>query len=84
MTKRATVRMPPTISRKVKAVLMMRSALSSSPSPRAMVDRVAPPVEQRLAKAPIRVIRGKQTPSPVRASVPTSSMWPMYIRSTML
>ena len=68
----------------VKEVPMIRSAFRSSFSPRAMVASVAPPVENRLAKAPISVIRGKQIPSPVRASVPPSAMWPMYIRSTIL
>ena len=68
----------------VKEVPMIRSASSSLFSPRAMVASVAPPVLNRLAKAPIRVISGKQMPSPVSATVPLPGIWPMYIRSTML
>ena len=63
---------------------MIRPAFSSSFAPRAMVASVAPPVEYRLAKAPISVISGNQMPRPVSASVPPSAMWPMYIRSTIL
>ena len=63
---------------------MILSAFRSSFAPRAMVARVAPPVEKRLAKAPISVISGKQIPRPVSASVPPSGIWPIYILSTML
>ena len=38
----------------------------------------------KLAKADMIMIRGKQTPTPVRAVEPISGMCPMYIRSTML
>ena len=39
---------------------------------------------QPLAKAMTAEIMGRQRPRPVSASAPAPSIWPMYIRSTML
>ncbi len=63
---------------------MMVSARSSSPFPRAMEQRGAPPIPKRLAKAVMMEMMGKVSPRPVRARVAASGMWPMYIRSTTL
>ena len=49
-----------------------------------MEARGAPPIDTSAAKAEMAVISGKQTPTPVRATSPMPSRWPMYIRSTML
>ena len=42
------------------------------------------PMLTRAAKAEMHMISGRVTPTPVSALGPTSGMWPMYIRSTIL
>ena len=44
----------------------------------------APPMPIKKAKEEMRVTIGPQTPAPARAISPTSLMFPIYIRSTML
>ena len=53
------------------------SACSRSPAPRWMEARGAPPIPAKAVKAEMSIRMGKVTPSPVRASRPTSSMCPM-------
>ena len=62
----------------------MRSACWGSPLPIMMEARGAPPMLTRAAKAEMHMISGRVTPTPVSALGPTSGMWPMYIRSTIL
>ena len=69
-----------------RAVELPRMALawSSLPSPMRTTAREPPPMPTRAEMAETNMITGKHTPSPVRARSPTPSMWPMYMRSTML
>ena len=69
-----------------RAVELPRMALawSSFPSPMRTTAREPPPMPTRAEMAETNMITGKHTPSPVRARSPTPSIWPMYIRSTML
>ena len=43
-----------------------------------------PPMPARAERAEMNMMTGKATPRPVRARSPVPSIWPMYIRSTML
>ena len=61
-----------------------RAASSRLPAPLSMENRGAPPIPNRLAKAPRIIMMGKQMPRPVKARSPTSGILPMYIRSTIL
>ena len=61
----------------VRELPKIRSALSRSPAPRRMEARGAPPMPAKAAKAEMSMRMGKVTPTPVRASWPTSGMWPM-------
>ena len=63
---------------------MIREARLSSPRPRVMENRGAPPVPQRLAKAVTMYVAGITRPMPVKASRPMESMWPIKARSTTL
>ena len=67
-----------------KLTPIMRSAYSSRPSPRAMDTSGAPPMPESTAKADKIIKNGKVTPMPVNASLPTSGIRPMNMRSTML
>ena len=49
----------------------------SSFAPLAMEKRGTHPVENRLVKAAIRVVRGKASPMPVSAVLPTTGRWPI-------
>ena len=60
------------------------SAVSLSPFPIMMDALGAPPMLTNAAKAEMAIIRGMVTPTPVSALGPTSAIWPIYIRSTML
>ena len=60
------------------------SALSFSPFPKKMDALGAAPILTNAAKAEISIISGKHTPTPVRANLPTSAIWPIYILSTKL
>ena len=73
-------------SRTNRAVQLPRMAFASSilPSPMRTTAREPPPIPTRAEMAETNMMTGKQMPSPVRARSPTPSMWPMYIRSTML
>ena len=62
----------------------MALAFSWSPAPMRTTAREPPPWPTRAERAETNMMTGKHTPSPVRARSPTPSMWPMYIRSTML
>ena len=62
----------------------MALAPSGSPAPMRTTAREPPPMPTRAERAETNMMTGKHTPSPVRARSPTPSMWPMYIRSTML
>ena len=52
--------------------------------PRRMLIRGAPPTPIQLAKEDMSVTTGPQIPTPARARAPIPSMFPMYMRSTML
>ena len=56
---------------------MISPALLLSFLPLAMEHRGAPPVPKRSEKADSRVIRGKQTPTPVRAMVEAPGILPI-------
>ena len=60
-----------------KAVPIISPALLLSFLPLAMEHRGAPPVPKRSEKADSRVIRGKQTPTPVRAIVEAPGILPI-------
>ena len=60
------------------------SAVSLSPFPIIIEARGAPPMLTSAANAEMAIITGIVTPTPVKALGPTSGMWPIYIRSTML
>ena len=60
------------------------SALSFSPFPKKMEALGAAPILTRAANAEISIIRGKHTPTPVSANLPTFAICPIYIRSTKL
>ena len=77
-----TVSATPTRSRRVKEFPMTCSASSSSPLPRQMEHRGAPPIPHRLAKPMRMEMMGRHSPRPVSARWPGSR--PRYIRSTML
>ena len=65
---------------RVRLLPMIRSDSFKSPRPSAMEARGAPPKASSAAKAEITMMMGRQTPTPVRASLPTVSagcMWPM-------
>jgi hypothetical protein len=49
-----------------------------------MAAREPPPIPTRAERAEMNMMMGKATPRPVRARSPTSSIWPIYILSTML
>ena len=73
-----------TASSKVKQPAMVRSAFSFWPLPMKMDARGAPPPPASAAKADTIIMSGIHTPTPVSARLPTSGIWPIYIRSTML
>ena len=60
------------------------SAVSLSFFPIKMDALGAPPELIKAAKAETIIINGKQTPTPVKAKSPISSIWPMNILSTTL
>ena len=70
--------------RKDTDVSRISPAFLSSPSPLVMEKRGAPPEETKPAKALIKEINGKATPTPERASVPDDGICPINILSTML
>ena len=61
----------------VKAVFIMVSAVLSSPIPLLIENRGEPPLPNRLLKAVIMMVIGKQRPTPPRAAVPTSGILAM-------
>ena len=65
-------------------VSRISAAFLSSPSPLVMEKRGAPPEETKPAKALIKEIRGKATPTPERVRVPSPGICPINILSTML
>ena len=65
------------ISSKLKQFPMIFSARSWSFCPMAMAARGAPPAPAIMAKALIIISMDMNRPTPVRASAPTSGMWPM-------
>ena len=69
-----------------RAVQPPRMALapSWSPAPMRMAALEPPPMPARAERAEMNMMTGKATPRPVRARSPVPSIWPMYIRSTML
>ena len=64
-------------NRAVRQLPMICSARSGWWAPMAMEARGAPPMAMRELKALMRVMMGKVMPTPVRAAVPISGMWPM-------
>ena len=64
-------------SRVVKQLPIIRSARSLWWAPMAMEARGAPPMATKELKALISVMMGKVMPTPVKAAVPISGMWPM-------
>ena len=79
-----TIRNRDTRRRKEMDVSRISEAFLSSPSPLVMEKRGAPPEETKPAKALIKEIRGKATPTPERARVPSPGICPINILSTML
>ena len=67
-----------------KQFAMMRLAPASSFSPSLMLISGAPPTPIRKATLPTMVTTGPHTPTPARATSPTTGMLPIYMRSTML
>ncbi len=63
---------------------MIFSASSLFPLPSIIEALGAAPMLTSAAKAVIKIMMGKVTPTPVRASAPTLGIRPMNIRSTML
>ena len=64
-------------SRVVKQLPIIRSARSLWWAPMAMEARGAPPMATKELKALISVMMGKVMPTPVKAAVPISGMWPI-------
>ena len=79
-----TVKITDRMTSKVAQLPRIRFAPSGSPEPIRTTAREPPPMPTRAERAETNMMTGKQTPRPVRARSPTPSMWPMYIRSTML
>ena len=76
-TNRMTVSTRETAICREKQLPNVFSADSLSPRPMKMVARGAPPFPTRAAKADTIMMRGMQTPTPVRAMAPSPGMWPM-------
>ena len=77
MKKKTTINTAPAATSSVKELPIIRSARFKSPSPRAMEQSGAPPVENRLVKAVKMVITGKVSPKPVSAKVEALGRCPM-------
>ena len=69
---------------KVKQLPNIFSAVSLSFLPINIEARGAPPLLINAANAETIIIKGRQTPTPVKAKSPISSIWPINILSTTL
>ena len=72
------------IIKKLKQLPSILSASSLSPLPMAIDAFGAPPDATSAAKAETTSIIGRQTPTPVRARLPSPGICPRYILSTTL
>ena len=80
----AAVRMVERPSSMTKQLARIFLAPSWLFSPMRMAISGAPPMPIKKAKEEMRVTIGPHTPAPARAISPTSLMFPIYMRSTML
>ena len=72
-----TVSTAAAISSRVTELPRIRWASTRRLAPSWIAARGAPPCPAKAAKADTSVMMGKVIPTPVRATSPTSGMWPM-------